>query len=120
MALDTDNVGFDLDEEPLALLKKRSSTEEADIDITPMIDMVFLLLIFFLVASTPDRMSAIELPVASHGIGVSQVKATIFTVGDTGLNVAPVYAGDGKIAGTELSDNLELREKEIRDYVELG
>lgn len=39
--------------------KRKKKAEEADLDITPMIDVVFLLLIFFMVTSTmqgtPDR-----------------------------------------------------------------
>ena len=46
---------------------KKKKKDEADLDITPMIDVVFLLLIFFMVTSTmqgtPDR----DIPPASSG-----------------------------------------------------
>ena len=46
---------------------KKKKKDEADLDITPMIDVVFLLLIFFMVTSTmqgtPDR----AIPPASSG-----------------------------------------------------
>jgi biopolymer transport protein ExbD len=94
--------------------------EDADLDITPMIDMVFLLLIFFLVASTPDQQTAIELPPAQHGIAVSQSDAVIFTLGEGGLGAAPAYAADGRIPGTELPDDAEERSNRVRELVEQG
>lgn len=51
--------------------KKKPSIAEADLDITPMIDVTFLLLIFFMVTSTmqgtPDR----DIPVAKSGSALS-------------------------------------------------
>ena len=45
----------------------RKKTEEVEVDMSPMIDMVFLLLIFFLVASTIiDEKKPVEVPVAVH------------------------------------------------------
>ena len=48
--------------------------EELDVNITPLIDVVFLLLIFFMVSTTFDRQSElnIELPEASGEITVSE------------------------------------------------
>lgn len=49
------------------LIKSRHSIEDPSIDLTPVIDMVFLLLIFFLVATTfhqAEREMQIALPVA--------------------------------------------------------
>jgi biopolymer transport protein ExbD len=89
-------------------------------DITPMIDVTFLLLIFFLVSSLPDQKTAIDLPKADHGVGVSQLHSVIFTVAEGGLNAAPVYAADGRVAGTELSDNLDTRRRQIAELVERG
>jgi biopolymer transport protein ExbD len=49
----------------MKLNKKQS--EEVEVDMSPMIDMVFLLLIFFLVASTIiDEKKPIDVPVATH------------------------------------------------------
>ena len=45
-------------------------TEELVVNLTPMIDVVFLLLIFFMVTTTfldPERQITIELPVAESG-----------------------------------------------------
>ena len=41
---------------------KKKKNEDADLDITPMIDVVFLLLIFFMVTSTMDDQKAANVP----------------------------------------------------------
>lgn len=48
---------------------QRNQREEPDINLTPLIDVVFLLLIFFMVSTTFDRLSQIniELPKAESG-----------------------------------------------------
>jgi biopolymer transport protein ExbD len=112
--------GADSDERVTPPLRSKRQREDVDLDITPMIDMVFLLLIFFLVASTPDQLTAIELPPAQHGIAVSQSDAVIFTLGEGGLGTAPAYAADGRIPGTELSDDVQERSQRVRELVEQG
>jgi len=52
-----------------AAFAKKKSGEETDLDITPMIDVTFLLLIFFMVTSTMQESSNITPPVAHHGEG---------------------------------------------------
>lgn len=53
---------------------------DGDLDITPMIDCVFLLLIFFMVASNMTASETSALPVARHGVGVETSKALIFAL----------------------------------------
>jgi len=67
--------------------------DEADLDITPMIDVTFLLLIFFMVTSTMQSSPAIELPVAKHGTGVSRNENVIVSVVDED-GTAVLMAGD--------------------------
>lgn len=111
----------EVEDEPLLLrAKRRRQREDVDIDITPMIDMTFLLLIFFLVSSTPDQATAIDLPEAQHGVGVSQLESVVFTIAEGGLKTAPVYAADGRIPGTELPEEPEARRKRIVELVEQG
>lgn len=52
-------------------LPRRRLTEDSELDMTPMIDCVFLLLIFFTVTSRPDQATSVELPPARYGKGVS-------------------------------------------------
>ena len=104
------------------VLPKRRLFEarHADLEITPMIDITFLLLIFFLVASHPDSQTAVDLPPARYGQGVSARSSTIITVAaPQGRGGAKVYLNDGKI-GEPLPDDPEIRRREIRDYVDAG
>lgn len=106
--------------DPFNNLKRPQPAEDDDIDITPMIDVTFLMLIFFLVASTPDQQTAIELPEALHGKAVSQLESVVFTVAEGGLGPAPVYEADGKIPEFELSSDVETQAQQIRDAVAKG
>ena len=90
-----------------------------EMDITPMIDMTFLLLVFFIVASTPDVQTAVELPPAHFGQGVSQHRATLVTVAQSGDDRIQIYLADGKV-GPALPDDQDEQERLIRQAVEDG
>ena len=91
--------------------------ESADMDITPMIDVVFLLLIFFIVCSTIGKVSTVQLPKAKLGVAVNPKTATVFTL--TGFeNDAVVYLGDG--TGQPLPTDRDVQREEIIQAVELG
>jgi len=55
--------------------RKRADTE-VDLDITPMIDVTFLLLIFFMVSSTMQAQTELNVPAAEHGVGVPSNQST--------------------------------------------
>jgi len=76
--------------------QKKNSAEEADLDITPMIDVTFLLLIFFMVTSTMQQESAVNVPPANFGVGKDASTSTIITIlADKGGGPARVLLGDG-------------------------
>ncbi len=100
--------------------QRARQVEETELDMTPMIDITFLLLIFFLVASTPDKNTAVDLPKAQHGTGVSQLHSIVFTLGEGGIDVAPAFNGDGKVPGTELPNDLESRATQVEAAVKKG
>ena len=56
--------------------KKRDKSDEVDLDITPMIDVTFLLLIFFMVTSTMQGEPDYDNPPARYGVGVLGDEAT--------------------------------------------
>ena len=58
----------------------RKGIPEADLDITPMIDVTFLLLIFFMVSSTMQNEKEVDVPVADHGVGVETRTSGIINV----------------------------------------
>lgn len=62
----------------MRLGRRRRNTEEAQIDMTSMLDIVFIMLIFFIVTSSFVRESGVEVnrPTAAHS--TSQKQAGIF------------------------------------------
>jgi biopolymer transport protein ExbD len=66
---------------------QRSKKEELNVDVTPLIDVVFLLLIFFMVSTTFDRESKIDvtLPQASIDVPKEQNDVIEITVSSDGM-----------------------------------
>lgn len=110
-------VEVELEEEYASALGKTADLPDSEMDITPMIDVTFLLLIFFIVCSTMDPTSAIELAPAKHGQAVGERECFIITVAAGGIDQAPVYLADGA-AGDALSEDLEQQNEQIRAAVE--
>ena len=106
----------DSDEPPIK--RRKAPVEDTEMDITPMIDCTFLLLIFFTVTSTPDAQTALELAPAKHGVGVSIQDSLIISVADAGEGKpAEVYLSDGKV-GQALAGTAEEQEAQVRQAVE--
>ena len=102
-------------------LAHRPMPNDGDMDITPMIDITFLLLIFFLVATRMDTESAIELPEARNGTAVASKNAVTFTVTRGEGDRAFIYKGDGAVSENLLaSTDLAKQEQDIAAYVEAG
>ena len=90
------------------------------IDMTPMIDCVFLLLVFFLVGSIPDLKTTVELAPARYGAGTDPHTATIVTIADRGSpGPALVYLADGKI-GAPLPDDPTAQQAAVTAAVQDG
>ena len=87
---------------------KKRKAEETDIDVTPLVDCVFLLLSFFMMTSpmkgNPDR----NVPAADHGIGVDP----------NGSDHHPHRRGGA--APKILLDNRESTLEDVRPFVEAG
>ena len=62
--------------DPDAAFTKQRSSNDAELDITPMIDVTFLLLIFFMVTSTMQPDEVLDIPTSVHGLGVEANSAT--------------------------------------------
>jgi len=102
------------------VIARRAVRDTAEMDITPMIDITFLLLIFFLVASTMDRKSSVPLPRARYGDGVMARTSVIITVAERGgTGPALVYLADST-TGAPLPDDRDLQESRIIEAVEKG
>jgi biopolymer transport protein TolR len=100
------------------VVTQRSRLENAEMDITPMIDMTFLLLIFFIVASKLGPKAHVELPKAQYGAAVVMQNAIILTVGE-GEPMARVYKGESAEGKDEIpGGNVEEQEQAIVEYIE--
>ena len=112
--------GGDDDAPPTGGSKARS---EADLDITPMIDVTFLLLIFFMVTSTMQQIQE-NLPMAEHGVGVESRDSLVVSILAPKSTSAPpsVRVGGGEeLSGSGGPTDLgEDRRARIRDLVAQG
>lgn len=68
-------------------LKDSTEDEESSIDITPMLDVVFIMLIFFIVTATFIKESGIDIDKPSAATAVVQEKASILVAIDADNNV---------------------------------
>jgi biopolymer transport protein ExbD len=80
---------------------------EADIDVTPLVDCVFLLLSFFMITSPMKGNPNRNLPFADHGSGANPNNSTIIRI---------VQGEPPRI----LLDEKESTVEDVRPYVEAG
>ncbi len=85
---------------------------EGELDITPMIDVTFLLLIFFMVSSTMQGKPDLDVPVAEHAMGVDALGAAVITV----FAAASVAESPRIVLGDVQGDDGDLND--VRRYVE--
>ena len=105
--------------ESTRLNRPRRKVEEAEMDITPMIDCTFLLLIFFLVSSKMQAGEAIDLPPARHGSVAIVKESVILTVTKGVGEIANVYKGDGTTPANLIDGStIAGQEAAIQAYVE--
>jgi len=89
----------------------KKKTIEMELDITPMIDVTFLLLIFFMVASTMQPKPRAEVPTAINGTPqATQNASELFITGSTGQK--PVIE---TIQGTT---QVEIKLEEVKATIE--
>ncbi|MFT6242551.1 MAG: biopolymer transport protein ExbD [Paracoccaceae bacterium] len=84
--------------------------ESAEMDMSPMIDMVFLLLLFFLIVSTPKTIkidAEVQPPVASNGQAAKSVHGKIV------VNIRQ----DGMFLAEDTSITFETKEL-LKEYIE--
>jgi biopolymer transport protein ExbD len=104
-----------IDDEPEEVAMRERPPMDDEMDITPMIDMTFLLLIFFILTSKMTGEKSYEVPSAKNGSSIATKNCVMITVqrgnGDTPL----VTKEDGGI----FSDDPEQQAAEITEYVQL-
>jgi biopolymer transport protein ExbD len=93
--------------------RPKALRDSSEMDITPMIDITFLLLIFFLVSSRMTAEQAVELPKARHGEVVPVKESAIIVMRRGTGDSAEVLRTDG----TRFSSDTELQNAEIAEYI---
>jgi biopolymer transport protein ExbD len=79
------------------LFPKQTRHADAEFDITAMIDLVFMMNIYFLVTFVTAAMGEINLPAANHAVSLDSDKAAIITaLAGPDWKTVYVYLGDGK------------------------
>jgi len=107
----SDAVDVDLEEEELMLPRKKRDDEE--MDITPMIDITFLLLIFFVVASKMDPTQIGSIPEADNALAISAKDSAVIFIKPGPGEEAIVE----RLDGTEFSRDEATQASEIVEYV---
>lgn len=109
------------DEAMIQMPKRKRNPDDGELDITPMIDVTFLLLAFFVVVSKMDPQAAVPLPLASQGASIPEKNTvTLVVVLDPDNKDRPmIYKGPTMGEDSLVADGEEDQQKEeIADYVE--
>jgi biopolymer transport protein ExbD len=91
----------------------RRKREDDEMDITPMIDITFLLLIFFVVASKMDPTQTGVIPEATNGLAVSAKDSAVIFI-NPGAGDSVVLT---RMDGSEFSKDEAIQASEIIEYV---
>jgi len=101
-----------MDDDDDLLLPRRKADDE-EMDITPMIDITFLLLIFFVVCSKMDPTQTGMIPDADNGVAVSAKDSAVIFIEPAGKDKVKVM----RLDKTEFSTDEAIQSSEIVEYV---
>jgi biopolymer transport protein ExbD len=101
------------------LIARRTEFEQPEFDITAMVDLVFMMNIYFLVTFITVSLGGIALPSAKHVSALDAESSVILTLVRTldGKSVN-LYLGDGE-KGEAITDTSQ-QEKRVQEAVEQG
>lgn len=85
-----------------------------EIDFTPMVDIVFLLLIFFMVSTKISSSPKVELPESFNGRNVVEKEFVVVAIRKGTSDLAQV----SRVDGTAFSSDIDQQEAEIAEYIE--
>ena len=102
------------------ILPRKRVGDDSEMDITPMIDITFLLLIFFLVASKMDTPAPVALPPAKNGSAVGIKNSVVLTIIESEKKgIAKIYKGESGDEGRLVkAGDLAEQEAEMVAYIE--
>jgi len=105
-------------QETKVVMKQRTKRAgDGDLDITPMIDITFLLLAFFVVVSKMDPTTIVNMPKAKYGDSVPEQTAVILVVEASDEDTPLVYKGKSKNDAAKCSGQIEDIEQQLSDFV---
>ncbi len=105
-------------ESTATIVPKKRRPRDSEIDITPMIDIVFLLLAFFVVVSKMDSAAPIKMPRAKHGDAVRDASCVVLMVKESPTDLPWVFLGKSMKEGDALRGSNEDIADQITQYVE--
>jgi biopolymer transport protein ExbD len=100
------------------LLSARAPVADAYFDVTAMVDLVFMMNIFFLLAWVNASMAEVDLPAARHCMSADMEASVLFTVVASGERQGTVYLGE-RSEDKVIKDDAQLEDR-IRQAVEEG
>lgn len=115
-AIEIETVREETAEADTEFMPLRKAVMDDEIDITPMIDIVFLLLIFFIVSSKMNAEQAVDLPKARNGSVVAGKESVILLMKRGTGDMAEVLRADG----SKFTADIEQQKVDIADYVRKG
>ena len=101
------------DDEGEGFVLPRRKRQEDEMDITPMIDITFLLLIFFVVASKMDPTQTGVIPEANNGLAISAKDSAVIFI-NPGVGDSVVLS---RMDGSEFSKDEATQASEIVEYI---
>jgi biopolymer transport protein ExbD len=96
-----------------ALVARKPLTDDARFDITAMVDLVFMMNIYFLVSWIVAASAEIDLPAARHCIAADPDAAVVVTI--TAGTPPTVYLGEARPGGGIHPDEVEWRLKQASE-----
>jgi biopolymer transport protein ExbD len=108
-----------LADESDALIPRKSVVEDAHFDITAMVDLVFMMNIFFLVTWVGAALAEVDLPTARHCVPADpETCVTVTVLADANTQTPLVFLGEARSSARPV-DSGEVEEM-IRAAVEKG
>lgn len=107
------------DHDDAALISREPIKDDARFDITAMIDLVFMMNIFFLVTTVGAALSQMDLPTARHCVAADLESCVVISVmSGADARTGEVYLGDGTVG--EPLVNRDDQTREVRRAVQEG
>ncbi len=99
-------------------LSKDSPAVSDTFDVTPLVDVAFLLLIFFMMTAKVGMKSDVEQPRALTGDAVQSSRVVIILAKTSPVGDALLYRGDSTAEANQIAGDLKTQEDEIQRYIE--